>query len=279
MIKVILLDIDGTLTNSKKEITPKTKEALLKVQESGVQLVLASGRMANGLSKYAKELDMYNHNGLFVCANGAEVINCQTGEVLFKKAMTVKEGKAVLEHIKQFDIIPMIAKGEHMFTNDVFNNTIIWNDKPWNIMQYEARSNNYLLCEQRDLVEWCDFEITKILTFGQPEYLQEHYKEIGAPFDYLSHMFTAPYYYEFTAKGIDKTKAIQETIGKLYKQDEMMAFGDAQNDQTMVKYAGIGVAMGNAVDSLKEVANEITLSNEDDGIAYSLYKHFPEVFK
>lgn len=278
MIKVILLDVDGTLTNSKKDITPKTKEALLKAQDAGARLVLASGRTANGLKRYAKELKMDQHGGLLVCSNGAEVVNFETGEILFQKAMSVEEGKAVLEHIKQFDIVPMIAKGEYMYTNDVFNNTIQWNGGPWNIMQYEARSNNYLLCEVEDLVPWCDFEITKILTFGQPEYLQEHYKEIGAPFDHLSHMFTAAYYYEFTAQGVDKTKAITETIEKLgYKPEEMMAFGDAQNDKSMVMYAGIGVAMGNATDELKDVADEITLSNEEDGIAISIYSHFDEI--
>ncbi len=275
MIKVILLDVDGTLTNSKKEITPKTKNALLEAQAKGARLVLASGRTANGLKRYAKELEMDQHNGLLVCSNGAEVVNFETGDIIFQKAMSIEEGKAVLEHIKKFDVVPMIAKGEYMYTNDVFQNTIQWQDKPWNIMQYEARSNNYLLCEVKDLVSWCDFEITKILTFGQPEYLQEHYKEMGQPFDHLSHMFTAPYYYEFTAQGVDKTKAIQESLVKLgYTADEMIAFGDAQNDQSMVEFAGIGVAMGNATDSLKAVADEVTLSNEDDGIAYTLKKYF-----
>lgn len=274
MIKVIILDVDGTLTNSKKDITPKTKQVLLDAQNQGIRLVLASGRTANGLKRYAKELEMDKHHGLLVSSNGAEVVDFETGEILFQKVMSIDEGKAVLKHIQQFDIVPMIAKGEYMYTNNVFHNTIQWLGKPWNIMEYEARSNQYLLCEVKDLVSWCDFEITKILTFGQPEYLQEHYKEIGEPFDHLNHMFTAPYYYEFTAQGVDKTKAIQESLIKLgYTEQEMIAFGDAQNDQSMLMFAGIGVAMANAIDSLKEVADEVTLSNEEDGIAYTLQKY------
>lgn len=92
--------------------------------------------------------------------------------------------------------------------------------------------------------------------------------------DNLSCMFTAPFYFEFTAKGIDKAKALDTVLIPMgYKKEEMIAFGDGQNDASMVKYAGIGVAMKTAVDELKAVANEITLSNEEDGIAYTLSKY------
>lgn len=92
-------------------------------------------------------------------------------------------------------------------------------------------------------------------------------------------MFTAPFYFEFTAKGIDKAKALDTVLIPMgYKKEEMIAFGDGLNDASMVKYAGIGVAMKNAVDELKAVANEITLSNEEDGIAYTLSKYINTIF-
>ena len=88
-------------------------------------------------------------------------------------------------------------------------------------------------------------------------------------------MFTAPFYFEFTAQGIDKAKALDTVlIPRGYKKEEMIAFGDGHNDATMVEYAGIGVAMANAVDDLKAVADEVTRSNEEDGIAYTLNKYF-----
>lgn len=91
-------------------------------------------------------------------------------------------------------------------------------------------------------------------------------------------MFTEPFYFEFTALGIDKAKALDTVLGaKGYKTEEMIAFGDGHNDATMVEYAGIGVAMANAVEELKKIATEITLSNEEDGIAYVLEKYMDNI--
>lgn len=126
-----------------------------------------------------------------------------------------------------------------------------------------------------------DYPLNKILTAGDDVYLKEHYQEMMEPFkDTLSCMFTAPFYFEFTAKGVDKAKAIESVlIPRGYKKEEMIAFGDGQNDASMLEYVGTGVAMANAVDELKAVADEVTKSNEEDGIAYSLYKHMSEVFE
>ena len=278
-IKVIIMDVDGTLTNSKKVITPKTKEALMKAQEAGAILILASGRPTSGLRDLAKELEMDKHHGLLVAFNGSKVVDCETDEVLFNQTMTVEEGQAVLEHMKKFDVIPMIDKGDYMFVNDVFSGMLENSGKPTNIIQYESRGGKFKLCEMEDLAAFADYPLNKILTAGEPEYLQAHYKEMMAPFEgKLSCMFTAPVYFEFTAQGIDKAKALDTVlIPKGYKREEMVAFGDGQNDATLVKYAGTGVAMANAVQELKDVADAITLSNEEDGIADYLYKNMPEI--
>lgn len=281
-IKVIMMDVDGTLTNSQKKISPKTKEALLKAQKAGAILILASGRPTSGLRDFEQELQMDKNHGLLVCYNGSKVVDCETNEVLFNQAMSVSEGKAVLEHMKKFDRVrPMIDKGEYMYVNNVYDNMITLNGKPFNVMEYESRGGKYKLCEVDDLAEFLDYEINKILTFGDPEYLQDNYKEMMAPFDgKLSCMFTGPFYFEFTAMGIDKAKALDAVLKPLgYTQDEMIAFGDGQNDASMVNYAGIGVAMANAVDELKAIAQDVTLSNDEDGIAESLYKYMPEIKK
>ena len=275
-IKVIIMDVDGTLTNTQKVITPKTKEALLKAEEQGAILVLASGRPTSGLLDIAKELKMDQHHGLLVAYNGSKVIDCETMETLFNQALSVEEGKAVLEHMKKFEKVrPMIDKGEYMFVNNVYDNMIQFNGAPFDVIQYESRGGKFKLCEVDDLAEFVDFELNKILTTSDPEYLQAHYQEMMEPFkESLSCMFTGPFYFEFTAQGIDKAKALDTVlIPKGYKREEMIAFGDGHNDASMVRYAGIGVAMANAVQDLKDIADEVTLSNDEDGIAATLAKY------
>ena len=109
---------------------------------------------------------------------------------------------------------------------------------------------------------------------GDPTYLQAHYEEMYAPFTQtLSGMFTADWYFEYTAPGIDKARALEGALPKLgIDASEVVSFGDGQNDKSMIEWAGTGVAMGNAVDEVKAVAQMVTANNNEDGIAVALDK-------
>ena len=125
-----------------------------------------------------------------------------------------------------------------------------------------------MLCEKKDLAAFVDFPLNKILTTADPQYLKAHYQEMMEPFkDRLSCMFTGRFYFEFTARGIDKAKALDAVLSPMgYSPEELIAFGDGQNDASMLAYAGRGVAMANGVEELKEKADEVTASNDEDGI-------------
>ncbi|MBK2003703.1 HAD family phosphatase [Listeria ivanovii subsp. londoniensis] len=271
-IEAIILDIDGTLLSDNKEITPATKKALITAQQNGVKLILASGRPTTAMHLYAEQLEMEKHHGLLVSYNGAKVVDCQTNEELFSQALTVTEGKAVLEHMKQFDVKVMIDKDDYMYVNNVFDCFVPYRGEEINIIEYESRSGNFKLCEKEDLAAFVDYPISKILTAGDPAYLKENYQAMMAPFkESLNCVFTADFYFEFTAQGIDKAKALDTVLTPLgISAENLIAFGDGHNDITMVRYAETGVAMQNAVPELKEAANTVTLSNNEDGIGHLL---------
>lgn len=271
-IEAIVLDIDGTLLNDQKEITEKTRNSLVAAQQNGTKLILASGRPTTGMVKYVEQLEMDKYHGMLVSYNGAKVVDCNDYDELFNQSMTVAEGKAVLEHMKNFDVKVMIDKGEYMYVNDVYDCYVNLKGEKFNIIEYESRGGNFKLCEKADLADFLDYRISKILTAGDPDYLQAHYQEMMAPFkDSLNCVFTADVYFEFTAKGIDKAKALDTVLKPMgINSEKLVAFGDGHNDISMVNYAGIGVAMGNAVTALKEAADTLTSSNNEDGIAQAL---------
>ncbi|MBC1460681.1 HAD family phosphatase [Listeria welshimeri] len=270
--QAIILDIDGTLLNDDKKISPETKKALITAQQNGVKLILASGRPTTGMHLYAEQLEMEKYHGLLVSYNGAKVVDCQTKEELFNQTLTIAEGKAVLEHMKQFEVKVMIDKDDYMYVNNVYDCYIPYKDEEINIIQYESRGGNFKLCEKEDLAAFLDYRINKILTAGDPDYMQKNYQAMMAPFkNTLNCVFTADFYFEFTAKNIDKAKALDTFLTPMgIHAENIIAFGDGHNDITMVKYAGTGIAMDNAVPELKAVANSITLSNNKDGIAHVL---------
>lgn len=273
-IKAIALDIDGTLTNDAKVVTPRTKEALLAAQRSGIRLILSSGRPVQGLRAIAAELELQDNGGLLVAFNGARVIDAQTDEVLFDQPMEERALRALVGHMRDFDVIPWITEGKYLYVEHGCRHTITYRDAPFDIVDYERRMCDLELVEVDDLLEVCSRPQDKLLCASEPEYLQAHWRAMHEPFtDTLSGMFTADFYFEFMAPGINKGNALAGSLPKIgIDASEVIAFGDAQNDISMLEWAGIGVAMGNATDAAKAAADEVTASNNEDGIALALDK-------
>ena len=257
-------------------ISPRTREKLLAAQESGIKLILASGRPAWGLHALAQELDLQNHDGLLVAFNGAHVVDAQTDEVLFDQAMPADELHRLIDHLRNFDVIPMISLGRDLHVEDSYHCMITLPDgSQKNIVKYERDACDLKIREVESLHEVADaYPVDKLLTAGDPAYLQAHHEEMYAPFTQtLSGMFTADWYFEFTAPGIDKARALEGALPKLgIDASEVVSFGDGQNDKSMIEWAGTGVAMGNAVDEVKAVAQMVTANNNEDGIAVALDK-------
>ena len=267
--KLIVMDMDGTLTNSKKEISEETRTALIEAQKLGASIVLASGRPTPGLYREAKILEMDRFKGYLLSYNGAHVCDYPNQQVIYNKTIDKKYILPIINNAKALNLGIMVNKGEYVVVDDSHTYQL----------EYEAHATNMKTMVVDDLRTFVDFEPNKFLISAPPEYLKMQFADFNLPFgDRLSIYTSAPFYIEVVSNGIDKGKALAGIAERLgIQREEIIAFGDEMNDLTMLQYAGHGVAMGNAVKPIKLIANEITASNDEDGIAKSLYKAFPEI--
>ena len=261
--KLIALDLDGTLKNTNNEITPQTKEALIKAQEMGIKIVLASGRPTPGLRHEAKELDLEKYGGYILSFNGARVVDVKTKDTIYEQTLTIDEAKKAYDRAKEYGLACMTYEDDMIVTEDI-------DDEYVNV----ESSINDIQKKKVSFKTNLKNPIHKVLLTGKPDYVGSIIDEFKQPFgDSLSIYRSAPFFIEIMAQGIDKAASLDRLVKILgMKQEEVMAFGDGYNDLSMIEYAGMGIAMDNAVDGVKERANYITLSNNDDGIADALYK-------
>lgn len=262
--KLIALDLDGTLKNSNNEITEKTRQALIQAQKQGVKIVLASGRPTPGLRHEAKALELEKYEGYILSFNGARVVDVKNGETIYEQTLTIDEAKKSYIRAKEYHLACMTYEDDVIVTEDIDDEYVY----------VEARINDIQKRKVESFQENLKDPIHKVLLTGKPEYVASIEEEFKQPFgDSLSIYRSAPYFIEIMAKGIDKAASLDRLAKALgIQQEEVMAFGDGYNDLSMIEYAGLGVAMANAVDEVKQRANVITLSNDEDGIAYMLKK-------
>ncbi|MEE0965783.1 MAG: Cof-type HAD-IIB family hydrolase [Bacilli bacterium] len=262
--KLIALDLDGTLKNSKNKITPKTKEALIKAQQQGVKIVLASGRPTPGLRHEAAELELDQYEGYLLSFNGAHVSDYKTKETIYEQTLTIKEAKSAYDRAKEYGLACMTYEDDVVVTEDNEDEYVI----------VEGNINDIEVKKIESFKDNLKNPIHKVLLTGKPEYVASIVEEFKQPYgDSLSIYRSAPFFIEVMAQGIDKAASLDRLAKSLgIKQEEVMAFGDGYNDLSMIEYAGMGISMANGVDGVKERANFITLSNDEDGIAYALDK-------
>ena len=262
--KLIAMDLDGTLNNDQKIITERTIEALMAAQRAGIRLALASARPSPGLFKERDILRLQDHNGILMSYNGGRIVDAATGNVLFETSMDLQETKDVLRKLESLPVTPILDDGVQFYVAD----------KNGYKVDYECRNNHMTCTEVGNLADFLSFAPIKILMSVQPEELAQVQKEIAAFLpDSLTVVQTAAFYLEVIPKVINKGQGIRDICKVLnISTAEVISFGDAANDIPMLVEAGMGVAMGNASQAVKDAANMVTLSNNEDGIAAALEK-------
>ncbi len=262
--RVLVLDIDGTLTNSQKIITSKTGRILREVQKQGIRLVLASGRPTPGITPLAEELELEKFGGFILPFNGAKIIDYQNKKSIFEQVLPMAEIPLLYQSSQEYNI-PIVTYDDC---------SIITEKSDDEYVNIEARINRMPVRQVDSFIDTVDFQVTKCLMVGEGGYLGNVEVEMKARFgDRLNVYRSEPFFLEIMPQNIDKAYS----LGKLSEylgcpKEEMIACGDGFNDLSMIKYAGLGVAMANAQPVVKESADFITLSNDDDGVAYVVEK-------
>ncbi len=256
--KILVLDIDGTLVNSKKEITSETLKYLTKIQEDGHIVALASGRPYPGMEGYAKEIGLDKFGGYALSFNGGKIINCKTGETVYENTIPNKYASLIYKYAKDNGIGMVTYQGGTVITGTDIDE----------YMEYEARLNYMVIRQVDDFCAYVDFDMVKCLLTAPPEIAashEEHLRELLAPD--LNVFRSEPYFIEVTTKGVDKALSLDGLLKKLsIPRENSICCGDGFNDLTMVQYGGVGVAMDNAQQIVKDNADYITASCDDDGI-------------
>jgi len=261
MIKLIATDIDGTLFNTQGEISPLTKASIMAAHEQGIILMLASGRSIHGLKALALHNGLPLNHMVLVGCNGAVVADGEKEKIIFEEPIKLDLAKKLIENLRTHPVTQMIPEGHYLFVEE----------KNGYLVDFESETENLTKKVLNDLTQ-IDFPPTKIILTAEPDKQFQTQKTLIAQFGHEANfVMSGSVYIDVMAVGIDKGAALKhycELKGIL--PSEVIAFGDNYNDVGMIAYAGVSVAMANAVDELKAKAKYITLSNDDDGIAVFL---------
>lgn len=257
--KMIALDIDGTLTNSKKQITPGVKKALKKAQEKGVKVVLASGRPTTGILPLAEELELKTYGGYILSFNGGKIIDCKTDEVIYEKMIPEEKISEIYEFAQENNVSLLSYHKQHIITESPDNKYV----------QIESKINRMPVKQIENFVEYVDFPVVKCMMLGDGDYLEKlERKAVDQLGDDLSIYRSEPYFLETMPQNIDKANGLEKLLEhEGLTREELIACGDGFNDVSMIGYAGLGVAMDNAQPAVKQVANYVTSSCDEDGVA------------
>lgn len=279
--KMIIMDMDGTLLNSEGVITPRTKQKLIESEKAGVVVVLASGRSWKTLQGFGKELEMDTYNGWFIGANGTALTEVKTMEHTVLGQVTPEEIKEVFEIAKPFEVEVMGVQDATIF--DYIPDSLreikrqyrieneIAEDVPWTggvfklvSDQRKGYSQIYDLKTQEGFTE----SVNKMTFCHNEEIIKELYETLSKKLgDRFNFMRTSHTWLECTPKSISKGNAIRKLQEMLHiTKEETVIFGDGENDLSMFD-CGVAVAMGNAMETVKQAADAVTEDNNSDGIA------------
>ena len=255
--KMLVVDMDDTLLTDNHEISSENKEMLLKAQQMGVYVVLASGRPTSAMIEFAKELQCDVNNSFMISFNGSVITDLKEDKILFEYSLTKEQIHSLYDFSQQ--------NNTHIIT---YIDGQIISEKHSEYIDIEKNITGLKLNIVSSFKDTVTTSAVKCILLEEPEYLKGVESVLKAAMPDLSICMSKPFFLEAAPNGIDKGASIKILAEKLnIQQTEIIAVGNAGNDLTMVQYAGLGVWVDNVDAELRHFADVIVASNNNHGVA------------
>ena len=288
MYKLVAIDLDGTMLNQYGIITEKTKKAISKAQEKGVEVMIASGRAITSVKRFSKEI---NSNKYFISGNGAITYDIKNNKILYENILSKTKALKIIKICEENSIYYNVYTENGIIAKNLSYNTLYYykdnltkpdeNRTHINIVEnvydyFEQREEKILkimICDEhktvfnsivRKLKELSEIEVLEVSHMSR-KIIKQGTDEIALEY----------FYTEVSAKDVDKWNALEEIISLMnISKEEVVTIGDNANDLKMITNAGLGVAMGESAPYVKQSADIIAPTNDEDGVAIILNKIF-----
>ncbi len=257
MYRLIAMDIDGTLLNSKGEITDTVRSAIKKTQELGVQIAIVSGRNIPGINDVLGKLGL---DLWFISSGGANISNYRMDKILWRSYLKNEDAKAVIQEARKAGAGIFLERPDRLF----------W-EGSLHYLQWIISAKGLHIEIVNDLLGHLDTDPLKITLVGEVETVGQIELNLKAMNLEINMAYSTPRYLEITRTGVNKGAALKQMADHLnIPLGEIIAIGDGENDIPMFAVAGLGIAMGNAPENVRQAADLIVPTNDEDGLAYVL---------
>lgn len=261
--KLIVLDVDGTMLNSNREVTKRTVQTLRRVQQMGIKVALASGRPTYGILPLARRIDLDVYEGYIISYNGAQVMEAKDGQIIFERRIDPQMVPYIEKKARKMGLTMAYYDGNEVVSDDISNPHVV----------DEAQMNGMSLRQDEMISVGMDDWPSEIMLVSDDEQalnsLEQHMQRHLA--GVMDTIHSNPYYLEIVGYQVGKSYAMSALVQKMgIQMSEVLAIGDGAADINMIQMAGTGVAMGNATEGVRRCADFTTLSNDEDGAAVAI---------
>ena len=273
-IVAVCTDIDGTLLDSRRELSVRTIRAVERINNAGIPLILASSRMPGAMRHLQAELGITGQP--MVCFNGGYVIidkgDSSPTTILDSVTIPVSVCSTIWRLAKGTDIHISLYAEDQWFAPAMDE----WTQREETITKVNAT----IISFEKAMSRWDEagMGVHKVMCMGGEQHIAKLCSNLQQMLAEKVHIYRSrPTYLEIAPKAVSKASALELIMKEKFNTDlsMVMAFGDNYNDIDMIRNSGLGIAVGNAIQEVKDVAKEITLNSKEDGVAISIEKYFP----